>query len=89
MFDDDAYEPDSPKHPDYHELMAERADLERKAEKEARLDHEFYVGQRVTINYGPATVVDVKPGLVVVHADIGQAWFRRPEDVQPLIEDKP
>jgi hypothetical protein len=55
------------------------------------------VGQRVRINYGPGTVVKIVPDasgqgrspLIVVKADIGQAWFRRPEEVEPLRMARP
>lgn len=52
----------------------------------------FKVGDRVVIDYGPGTVVKVyeddtgmglRP-LIVVRADIGQAWFRIDTDVAPL-----
>ena len=59
-------------------------------EQHAAKRREFKVGDRVRINYGPCTVVQFTPargdieGCVVVHADVGQAWFRRPEDVEPM-----
>lgn len=37
--------------------------------------------------YGPGTVEVVRDGLVGVVADVGQIWFRRPEDVHDLEEE--
>lgn len=48
---------------------------------------QFKKGDRVSIDpYGAGTVEVVWDGLVGVIADIGQIWFRRPEEVNVLIE---
>lgn len=49
----------------------------------------FSLGDRVWIEpYGAGTVDFVRDGVVGVHADIGQIWFRKPEEVS-FLSDSP